>query len=118
WPRCDADGTSNCASVTPYRTGNGNYTPTSADQGHTLRIRVIATNGTGDSLPTLSPPTPPIAPNTAVPTNTALPTIKTSAPQMGVTTGANPGRWTGAPTAFRYQWVRCDADGTSNCADT
>jgi len=117
WVRCDADGTSNCASVTPLSTGNGNHTPTAADQGHTFRIRVVAINRTGDSLPTLSPPTLPVAANTAVPTNTTLPTIKASAPQVGVKTGANPGRWTGSPTAFRYQWVRCDADGTSDCAD-
>jgi hypothetical protein len=117
WVRCDTDGTSNCINVTPYSASKGSYTPTSADVGHTLRIRVIATNATGDSLPTLSPPTAPTTPNVAVPTNTTPPTIKTSTPQVGVKTGANPGRWTASPTAYRYQWVRCDADGTSNCAD-
>ena len=117
WVRCDGDGTSNCSNITPYRTDGGNYTPTAADVGHTFRVRLIATNGTGDSAPTLSPPTATVTPNLAVPANTTPPTIETDTPQVGVKTGANPGRWTAAPTSYRYQWVRCDADGTSNCTD-
>jgi predicted outer membrane repeat protein len=27
------------------------------------------------------------------------------------------GAWTGSPTSFARQWVRCDADGTAGCAD-
>ncbi len=117
WVRCDADGTSNCTNLTPYSSNNGSYTPTSADVGHTLRIRVIATNGTGDSLATLSAPTAPVTSNAVPPTNTSPPTIKASTPQVGVKTGADPGGWTGSPTSYRFQWVRCDADGTSNCTN-
>jgi hypothetical protein len=117
WVRCDSDGTSNCSNVTSYSADNGSYTPAAADVGHTLRIRVIATNGTGDSVPTLSAPTAPVTPDVAVPTNTTLPAVKTSTPQVGVKLGANQGQWAHTPTAYRFQWVRCDADGTSNCTD-
>jgi hypothetical protein len=33
------------------------YRPIAADQNHTLRVRVIATNASGDSSPALSAPT-------------------------------------------------------------
>ena len=56
WVRCDADGTSNCSDITAYNSNSGAYTPTIADVGHTLRVRVIATNATGDSSPALSSP--------------------------------------------------------------
>jgi hypothetical protein len=56
WIRCDADGVSNCSDITAYNSSSGTYTPTIADVGHTLRVRVIATNATGDSLPALSAP--------------------------------------------------------------
>jgi hypothetical protein len=117
WVRCDADGTSNCTDVTPYRTDTGTYTPAYADLGDTLRVRVIATNANGDSTPALSAPTAPVTPNPGAPTNTTPPTTKTSTPQVGVKMGANVGRWTATPTAYRLQWVRCDADGTSNCTN-
>lgn len=26
-------------------------------------------------------------------------------------------KWTNEPTSYNRQWVRCDADGSSNCAD-
>jgi hypothetical protein len=35
--------------------------------------------------------------------------------QPGQTLSADPGRWAGAPSAFTYQWNRCDAAG-ANCA--
>jgi virginiamycin B lyase len=45
-----------------------------------------------------------------------LPSFK-SAPEQGVKVAAYRGSWTGLPTGYKNQWVRCDADGTSNCTD-
>jgi hypothetical protein len=48
------------------------------------------------------------------PSNTSLPTISGTA-QDGALLTANPGEWTGSPSSYGYQWLRCDADG-ANCA--
>ncbi len=44
----------------------------------------------------------------------APPTV-TGSPQRGQTLSADHGRWSGGPSAFGYQWNRCDAVG-ANCA--
>jgi N-acetylneuraminic acid mutarotase len=54
WLRCDAVGGS-CTEITEYRPRQS-YTPRGIDLGHTLRVRVIATNGAGDSEPATSEP--------------------------------------------------------------
>jgi len=46
------------------------------------------------------------------------PTIKRGdAPLQRQKLSARHGAWYGPPTSFAYQWVRCDADGASNCTD-
>ena len=55
----------------------------------------------------------------ATPRNTTEPRILGTA-KIGATLTANRGLWTGDPTAFRYQWVRCPESGGrpdgSDCA--
>ncbi len=48
-----------------------------------------------------------------VPVNSALPAISGVA-QVGQVLSAGPGGWSGSPTAYAYQWERCDGSG-SNC---
>jgi hypothetical protein len=109
--RCEADGT-NCAAISGA--DQGTYTPSGADVGHTLRVRVIASNGAGDSSPATSAPTGVVA--QTVPHNDNLPRIQNATnPTVGVTLGINRGSWSPQPTSYTNQFLRCDADGT-NCS--
>jgi hypothetical protein len=107
WLRCNAGGNS-CVSV-----ANGTqktYTLVGADATHTMRVRVTATNADG-SASAQSDQTTVVAPATSTnaPRNTDAPTIA-GTPKVGEELTANDGSWTGNPTAYAYQWQRCDAD--------
>jgi hypothetical protein len=55
----------------------------------------------------------------AAPVNTALPAI-TGTAAVGQTVTTSDGSWTGSPTSFTYEWLRCPSSGGvpdgSNCA--
>ena len=44
------------------------------------------------------------------PTNTTAPGI-VAPPTIGDTLSVTPGVWSGSPTSFTYQWLRCPASG-------
>lgn len=48
----------------------------------------------------------------APPTNTTAPTV-TGTPRVGETLTAQNGTWANSPTAFQYQWQRCNAAGAA-----
>jgi hypothetical protein len=48
------------------------------------------------------------------PANTSQPTVSGAA-QDGAVLTASPGAWTNSPRSYRFQWLRCDANG-ANCA--
>ena len=108
WLRCNGSG-SGCAPISGA-TGQ-KYVPTSDDVGSTLEVAETATNGAGTSQPAISAPTATVT--IAPPTATSAPTI-TGTPEAGKTLTEQHGSWTGSPTAYTYQWQRCDANG-ANC---
>src|SRR3954464_13306585 len=50
----------------------------------------------------------------AAPQTTSPPVIK-GTPIVGKTLTTSTGAWKNGPTAYKYQWMRCDAKG-NNCA--
>jgi hypothetical protein len=108
WLRCNGGGNA-CVNV-----ANGTqktYTLVGADAGRTMRVRVTATNPDG-SASAESAQTAVIAersPSPAAPKSTAPPTISGTA-RVGQQLTASEGSWSGNPTAYAFQWQRCDAD--------
>jgi hypothetical protein len=52
------------------------------------------------------------AASNVAPVNTAPPTV-TGTPQVGQTLTASNGTWSNSPTAYSYQWLRCNTSGGS-----
>lgn len=110
WLRCDAVGAS-CAAI--GGASSATYTAVADDIGHTLRLRVEASNDIG-TITADSAPTATIAP--APPAPSAPPSVRGNLAE-GEALTADLGDWTGtAPITTTFlTWLRCDADGTA-CA--
>ena len=111
WQRCAAQGDpSTCANIAGATATS--YALSSADAGRFIRLGVRATNvcstGCGSTWAYSAPSAEPVV--GAPPGNTTAPTIS-GTPQMGQTLTADPGTWTNYPTAYAYQWFRCDSTG-------
>jgi hypothetical protein len=106
WQRCGAGG-GGCANVAGAI--EKTYLLTAADAGRTMRVRVLAVNADGANA-ARSNPTAVVA-TSAAPQNTARPTITGDA-RVGEELTAEEGNWTNSPTAYTYQWQRCDIDAT------
>jgi hypothetical protein len=109
WQRCDAAGAS-CADVAGATFST--YVPLDDDAGGTVRVGVTATNGVG-STTRFSAPTGVVAAYSGPPLDVVPPSVTGTAAQ-GQTLTAGTGVWVGRPTAFSYQWQRCDGAG-GNC---
>jgi hypothetical protein len=103
WLRCSASGTG-CATISGAAAPN--YVLTQADAGHTLESRVTGSNIVGNAAATSS--------HTAVvvdvPAPAKAPHISGRA-KVGKKLSGSTGSWTYSPTAYRYQWLRCNAHG-------
>ena len=106
WRRCDASGES-CAAITGA-TGQ-DYTTSSADVGHTVRVAVTASDQ-GASGTASSEPTGTIVAADPL-SNITPPSISGSAEELQTLT-ATAGEWAGsAPISYAYQWENCSAEG-------
>jgi Bacterial Ig-like domain (group 3) len=112
WIRCDGAG-ANCAPISGATAQT--YTLTAADVGARLVVLEQATNAGGTS-PAFSALTDTIttpANVIPVPSVTSPPKLSGIA-QQGQTLHESHGTWTFNPSAFRYQWARCQG---ASCTD-
>jgi hypothetical protein len=109
WQRCDGSGVS-CADI-PGAT-SATYVLLDDDVGSSVRVEATATNPFG-SATKASAPTAIVTEPAAAPVNITPPSVTGPATQ-GQTLAASTGVWVGRPTAFTYQWQRCDPNG-ANC---
>jgi outer membrane protein assembly factor BamB len=106
WSRCPVAG-GTCSAITDATSEA--YTPTRDDIGSTLEVTIKATNSSGTSSALTTGTTEKVA---ALPANVSPPTITGKALPKRLLT-ATPGIWANNPTAFKYQWLRCQG---SSCA--
>jgi hypothetical protein len=111
WLRCNTSGGGcvQAAAASPLSV----YLVAAADVGHTLRVKVTATNlagkGEAESGPTATV-------GGVLPSNTLAPSVL-GLDITGQTLTANEGLWTGTePIAYAFQWQRCSKAGTE-CAN-
>ena len=110
WQRCAANGTG-CADIATAT--RGQYTPTAADVGHSVRVTVTASNASGQA--SVSSQTTSVVSAKGTPANTARPSI-TGTAQVGKELTADMGTWTAGAGSFSVQWRRCNPSGVA-CAD-
>jgi Ig domain of plant-specific actin-binding protein len=103
WQRCNESGGS-CDDISGAE--QSTYTVAAADVGSRLRVQVTATNADGSASENSST-TAVVVP--AAPVNVNRPAIS-GTPRQGRTLTASQGTWKNNPTAFFYQWLRCDAE--------
>jgi hypothetical protein len=113
WQRCNSGGTG-CTSVTGA--ASATYLLVSADVGHTMRVRVTASNSGGDTQ-AFSAPTGMIADLGNAPAATSQPNPSGTTIE-GQTLTASDGTWSGTqPITFTYHWQQCTATACTDIKD-
>ena len=106
WQRCDSGG-GNCAAIAGAALSS--YLLSSTDLGATIQAQVTASNSAGSAAST-SAQTAVVT--TGPPTASSPPTVS-GTPQDSQLLQTTTGSWTGSPTGYTYQWLRCDSSGTT-----
>jgi hypothetical protein len=107
WLRCDDTG-ADCDPINDAL--DPTYALTTDDAGHRIEVDATAVNSVGDT-------TVESAPTAVVVGKPALVDrpVVTGAPKVDAVLTTTPGTWSGDPTGYDFQWLRCDLDGLS-CA--
>ena len=110
WLRCDSSG-DNCATIKTLKaaTTSQTYRLATADDKHTIKLSVTATNKAGTGSPAISNTTPVV---NGEPVNSAVPVIS-GTPATGHTLTGTSGTWTPSATSYTYTWLRCDSGGNT-----
>jgi len=109
WLRCNNNAEA-CKKIS-NATGTA-YTAVSADQGHTIRFQVTASNGSG-STTVASNATNQITAKPGAPLEAEPPVISGQA-VVGAKLAATTGSWRGdAPISYQFKWQTCNAAGTA-----
>jgi hypothetical protein len=106
WYRCDPAG-AHCMSI--HGATKPTYTEVQKDVGSTIGLTVRATDTKGTTSAYAGLVGPVAAPASPIYT-TAQPTIS-GTPTAGQTLQVSAGTWSQPPTAYAYQWQRCNANG-------
>jgi Cellulase (glycosyl hydrolase family 5) len=101
WQRCAA------GTCTPAGAAGPTYAVTDQDAGYRLTVTVTAADPAGSSAAGSTPSA--LVPG--APAGLAPPVIS-GRPVVGATLKTSTGSWTGEPSSFAYQWLRC----VSSCA--
>ncbi|HEX2391638.1 MAG TPA: S8 family serine peptidase [Solirubrobacterales bacterium] len=111
WYRCNPDGSA-CAQVG----SSWKYAVQPQDSGFAIKLAVTFSDPEGSTV-AAAPLTEPVGGSTAppaAPTSASPPAISGIA-EEGELLSASTGTWSGSPTAYGFQWRRCDSNG-ANCA--
>jgi hypothetical protein len=106
WYRCDSAG-AHCSSI--HGATKPTYTEVAKDVASTVGFTVRATDSTGTTSAYASLVGPVAAP-TAPLYSTVQPAIS-GTPTAGQTLQVGTGSWSKTPTAYTYQWQRCNTNG-------
>ncbi len=106
WSRCDSMG-SHCGVLRGVTTRGRLLGPN--DVGHTLSLAVRATDSSGSAVAYASL-VGPVGGTPAALAPTAQPIVSGDA-VLGQTIRVDAGRWKPSPSAFSYQWARCNIEG-------
>jgi hypothetical protein len=116
WQRCTTSNVSSCASISGAT--RLTYAVTNADRGKQIRLMITTSNAKGTAVQR-SAATASVA-GVDPPAITGYPTINGSIAAgsiaAGTTLTAGPGTWSGSPTAYAYQWLRCPGATPTGCA--
>jgi hypothetical protein len=109
WLRCDREGNA-CAAIAGASSQTHTLGP--SDVGSTVRVQETAINANGTGASARSAQTRVVLP--LLPSSRSAPKISGAA-QQGQMLVERHAEWSSAPTAYRYQWLRCDTRG-NGCA--